>query len=383
MYLSRYHRTDIFVSELQTTVPLRKIFFTTIIILCQIPVLLAQQVWPGDINNNGIVNNIDVLYWAVANGATGAGRTNASTEWQGQALPATLWGTNFPNGLNFAYADCDGNGVINEADKDVITQNYGQVHGTIIPDEYPQANPANDPSLQLSSDMSVVAPEGTLLADLSLGTAADSITGFYGIAFTLRYDPDVVGNKGNDLRLDLPDTTWMSGQGDDKVIQFVQHDRTTGLADYAIVRKNGIPADGFGKIGTFSIVMEDIIVGLTKITATDIQLVNLGLESAPVAGSEYKFSVDSITATVQPIVRGGLKLYPNPVLNDAVTLEADNAAEQIQFIQLFDANGRLLQERHLSSGTGKQTLSVGKYPRGIYIVKVYTDRHLYVRSFFR
>jgi hypothetical protein len=48
---------------------LRYIISILVIILWTLPSASGQQVWPGDINNNGIVNNVDVLFWAVANDA--------------------------------------------------------------------------------------------------------------------------------------------------------------------------------------------------------------------------------------------------------------------------------------------------------------------------
>ncbi len=50
---------------------------------------LAQaQIWPGDMNNNGVVNCVDLLYWSVANGRTGSPRTNSGTQWQAHPMPS-------------------------------------------------------------------------------------------------------------------------------------------------------------------------------------------------------------------------------------------------------------------------------------------------------
>lgn len=384
LYLSRSVLAGIFVSELQTTVPLRNLILTTIIILWTIPNVLAQQVWPGDINNNGIVNNIDVLYWAVAKDATGEARVSPTTNWEGQDLPVTLWDQNFPEGLNYAYADCDGDGDVDDDDKTVIESNFGEVHGTVVPDEYATGDPGSDPILQLTSGTAVVPPEGTLEVDLSLGIETDSITSFYGIAFTVVYDPEAVGNQGNDFRLDILEDTWLNGNGDDKVIQFIDNDRDNGVAQIAIVRKNQVPVSGFGQIGTFNIVMEDIVLGFSNVTTSDIRMVDLELTNAPIAPSEIEFSIDTtLTPTIERIRLKGIKLYPNPASGPEITVEVKNQEENIRRIQLFDTNGRLLMNRSFSSGGGKQQLPVGEHKNGIYTLKIYTDKHIYVQSFFR
>ena len=345
--------------------------------------ILGQQVWPGDINNNGVVNNIDVLYWAVAKNATGDSRLSPTSDWVGQDLPAVLWDLNFPEGLNYAYADCDGDGDVDDDDKTIIENNFGEVHGSVIPDQYATGNQGADPVLLLNPTTTVIPSGGTLEAGLSLGTQTDSISNFYGIAFTVAYDPDVVGNQGNDFELDILEDTWMNGMGDDKVIKFLNNDRDNGIAQIAIVRKNQVPVSGSGDIGIFSIVMEDIVVGLSSINTTDIKMVDIGLVDSPIAPSEVAFSVDSTTATVRPITRKGIKLYPNPASGQQITLELEGTEEGIRLIQLFDTNGRLISSKTFDTMGAKQALDIGDLPSGIYTFKVITDRRIYIQSFFR
>ncbi len=383
MYLSHASTANIFVTELQTRRTLRRILFVIVIILLKIPMIQGQQVWPGDINNNGIVNNIDVLYWAVAKEATGDGRLSPSTNWTGQDLPANLWDKNFPDGLNYAFADCDGDGDVDDDDKDIIEENFGLVHGEVTADEYATGDTESDPILSLSTENPVIEPGGTLEVDLSLGMETDSITDFYGIAFTVVYDPEVVSNRGNAFRLNILDDTWMSGQGDDKVIQFVNNDRNLGVAQVAIVRKNGVSVSGFGPVGTFSIVMQDIVLFSSTVSNTDIRMVNFSLLDSPVAPSELAFTTDPTTTTVQAIRQKGFKVYPNPVSGQHINIEMENPEEVIKQILMYDANGRLLSNQKLGGLQSKEEFDIGNYPNGIYTFKILTDKHLYVRSFFK
>ena len=73
--------------------------------------LVGQEVWPGDINNNGTVNNVDLLYWGIAQGSAGLPRDEEGTDWGAYSID-DLWGQTFSNGLDYAYADCDGNGFV-------------------------------------------------------------------------------------------------------------------------------------------------------------------------------------------------------------------------------------------------------------------------------
>ncbi|WP_170110368.1 T9SS type A sorting domain-containing protein [Flavilitoribacter nigricans] len=324
-----------------------------------------------------------MLYWAVANGSEGAERTDATTEWVGQNLPTTPWGESFPDGLNFAYADCNGDGVVDDADKKVIEDNFGKVHGIVMPDNFLTGDPEQDPTLALSSDMPVLAPGATLKADLSLGSQLDTVFGFYGLAFTATYDTNFVADRGNSVTLDILEDTWMSGMGVEKVIKFIKNDRKNGIVQIAVVRKDGNEVTGFGEVGSLNIVMEDIVVGKSDIVVTDIKTTNYNLLDFQVAPSDLRYEVDTtLTPVIQPIKTSGINVYPNPAF-DQINIELEDAQENIRHLELFDVNGRLLQERDVTTGTNQEKINISQYPSGIYTVKIFSDRGLYVRSFVR
>lgn len=379
MYLSRLITGGIFASIIQTKRLLRKIFLISFIIPWLIPSLRSQTMWPGDVNNNGIVNNIDVLYWAVAAGSTGPARPGATLEWEEQNI-FELWTQSFPSGLNFAYADCDGNGIVQDPDKDVIEANFGQTQGVIIPDNYANGDPFIDPVLLLSTDATEVAPGETLEVRLSLGDEDNPITDFYGIAFTILYNPDAVGNQGNHFQFDLANDTWVSGMGVNAAIRFVSNDKDNGIAQIAIVRKNQQTVEGFGDLGTFSIVMEDIIVGLStlELELTDIRMIDAGLESTPVAPSELSVDLDveTLAADSKLKEKNGVNLYPNPA-GEIVIVELEEKSKQIRQIQLFNFAGQLVLNQIFQTGESKQILNLADLPGGMYAVRVFTQGYMY------
>lgn len=98
-----------------------------------------RPVFLGDANNDGIVNHYDLLAIGLHYNATGTPRDasgNHTADWQ-QTI----------GGLNAKYADCDGNGIVNEADTAVISQHYGKKNstykGALMPTE-------NSPKLELT-----------------------------------------------------------------------------------------------------------------------------------------------------------------------------------------------------------------------------------------
>lgn len=98
------------------------------------------QVWPGDANNDGVVNINDVSSVALYLGYGSQKpnfrafqRLNASTNWFGQTCLA--W-----DSLAVTFADCDGDGEVTINDMLVIPLNFGKTHQVknIIPNSKEQ-----------------------------------------------------------------------------------------------------------------------------------------------------------------------------------------------------------------------------------------------------
>lgn len=85
--------------------------------------IVGVVVWPGDTDNDGVVDQADILPIGLCWMQTGPARQNASTNWVGQlATPWTL--------VSCIYADANGDGVVNQADVLPIGLNFGKTHST-------------------------------------------------------------------------------------------------------------------------------------------------------------------------------------------------------------------------------------------------------------
>lgn len=104
--------------------------------------LNSSNVWPGDVNFDGIVNGLDIMhlgnYLYLSNDINP--KLNPGADWL--AYERTDWGVNQHAGFCFygfddlKHADCDGNGIIDFFDYQVILQNWGNAHNdaiTILP----------------------------------------------------------------------------------------------------------------------------------------------------------------------------------------------------------------------------------------------------------
>jgi len=94
----------------------------------------TTNVWPGDINFDGKVNNADRSIHYLFFGESETSRTLQGINWQ--PYQAVDWGIPQPNGNDIKHFDCDGNGFINSQDQNAIVLNWAETHneGFINPD---------------------------------------------------------------------------------------------------------------------------------------------------------------------------------------------------------------------------------------------------------
>ena len=162
------------------------------------------NVWPGDLDNNKTVNTADLLKIGVFYNNTGPMRPNSNLQWVAQ--PTTLWGTNFtsPNSDAFkAFADGNGDGIINNADQASVGFNLGKTHALA-----PPIDSASFDRIATTGNLVVVPTPGYVSASaqsqqldlsVSLANAGSTLNNLYGISFDIAVDTNV---------FDLQNTTF-------------------------------------------------------------------------------------------------------------------------------------------------------------------------------
>ncbi|MCB0570632.1 MAG: T9SS type A sorting domain-containing protein [Phaeodactylibacter sp.] len=349
--------------------------------------LQAQEVWPGDVNNNGIVNNIDILYWALAKDSVGPARPVISGDWSAQPI-SEFWSQDFPDGLNFAFADCDGDGAITDDDLTIIKNNYHQVHGIVSPDEYFLGNAGEDPVLLLNATDPLTEPGAEEEVTLSLGVEGDSIYNFFGIAFTVHFDTDNIkdspGSSNQNFSFEFTPDSWIDGQGTQMAKEYLYVDDDNGIAEMAIYRKSAgdpIPS-GAGAVGKFTIVMEDIIVGLVQLGTDSIRLIDNQLESTKIAPSNTSLAEDSLLLDSREYEVGSdeVMVYPNPA-TDWLTIELRPATgAKARNVEMYTLSGQLMGSWKASRPAAKAKIKLSALPQGLYLLKIETDKGIFMRK---
>jgi hypothetical protein len=315
--------------------------------------VLPEKVWPGDANEDLIANNYDILSIGIAFGATGGLRPDASLNWQEQCAPA--WPDSFINGTNYAFADCNGDGIVNYADTEAVSLNYGLVHQRSNNNQQTGMLP-----LIVKTNASAYLPGETVSGQVLLGTSAIPASGVYGIAYTL--DAGTFA-KPNTLQVSQA-SSWMLGANNQIVFG-----RSTGTVtmDIAQTRINHVNVPGYGVIANFSFVLDSALTnGSTTIIATNTALClnNLG----------DTILLDNINDTISVLVNGisniagnKIGIYPNPTNGTLIiTLNAPVAAAPVA--EVYDELGQVILTAILNHNT--TALNLSPFARGFYYVKV-------------
>ncbi len=349
--------------------------FSLIFFLFQVPVTYAQ-VFPGDADNNGIVNHLDVLNVGYAFNSTGPARLESGGQPAIQQIPV-LWDEFFPQGLNYAFADADGNGWVNYFDLALIASNYGETHanGTEEIIFYP-GTPDIHPPLMLDISEVPAFPTGSSHIEISLylGNEDLPMQSFQGIGFTVEYDSEFIV----ELDFNFDESSWInSGEGS---INFVGLNQEEGIKEIALSRKGANPVDGNGKIGTLSLIVIDDLGTLLAsptdssdmfINISNIRAVNGDFWVVPVVSDSLSLMVygpNAIPTSTKEPVLNNIKVYPNPI-KDLLNIESPTG---IQALNLYDLTGELIISAELF-GEKEFTLNFSnQIKNGFYLLQIRT-----------
>jgi Secretion system C-terminal sorting domain len=306
-------------------------------------------VYPGDANNNGVVNNLDFLQLGLGYNFVGPARNQATSAFLPQVADSWNFGisTNTAGALNFAYADCNGDGLINYTyDAFPIYVHYGRTHGVVTPDVYLQGVKGVDPQLFFDrTGLDTIVSEGEAISlPIHLGTGNLPVNNFYGIAFSILIDSTLV-NLDSASVVAAPAGTWINNDGDR--ITSVYRDGGRRL-DVAITRTDHNERSGFGRIGSFDyIIIVDVLERqMLPVILDSIYLTDMNGYTFAVAGDTITFDVQATTAPAPDLpTRQSLEIYPNPA-NRYLNLLAQ---EPIQLVRLTDLQGVLLLEQRFDN----------------------------------
>ncbi|MFN0177029.1 MAG: PKD domain-containing protein [Saprospiraceae bacterium] len=335
----------------------------------------TDYVMPGDANRDQCANAYDLLNVGVGHYSTGAPRPEASTAWSPQFAPN--WDAVVTETVNYKHLDCDGNGFVNEFDADVITQHYVAIDTTeisFIPG-LPQLR------LEFENDTIWVDPNNPapveIKARVKVGSPSQPALGLYGLAFALQYPEYVNHDPDADYDDDLFGST-------NHLLWLAKDNHARFQLDLGLTRKNGLAANGYGRIAqlTFS---TDIIIIIDIISREESKPVPFvvpirGLKAIDKFGNKFEISVpagqDTVwiksiqtTGTQEEILRSKVQISPNPAADATELYTSDLHVEAIEVVNSLGQKIREIQP----SGNRSTPLNLSGWTSGVYTLRIRTE----------
>ncbi|MEL7421821.1 MAG: T9SS type A sorting domain-containing protein, partial [Bacteroidota bacterium] len=288
-------------------------------------------------------------------------RINPSTSWLPQF--AAPWPAGTPeSSINFRHADTDGDGVISITDTTALSLNWGQTVDEFGGELDPQSSLTGAP-IYIEAD-TIMAGEQVSLP-IILGVE-EPLEDAYGIAFTLRYDPETVEAGSIHVEAD----GWLTADESPAILLYRDFP-AEGRTEIGLVRTDGQGVGGGGQIAEVIIIMEDVILtGFLDVETTfrieNVHLITANETELPTSPRETTVLVEGVTSTSEPEWANQLQLSPNPT-HGLVQLTANDL--HVQELQLIDATGRtvLIQTDELNQ------IDLTSLPAGMYQLRIATD----------
>lgn len=358
-------------------------FLAGLFMLLMTTSLSAQVVWPGDVNDNGIVNSVDVLYLSRVIGEEGPPRTidQQGLEWGPKAI-STPWGTNIPGTtVDYAFADSDGNGVINELDIDAIYFNYELEHGGVDLDVAIPGEQGADPSLFIDIDSDILfAQGGTLLLPIMLGTEELPVESFNGISFSVELDPEIVTEI-----FPFPINNGEEGWGEYELFPFLQPSPSEGKIDVAItpLGMESIMDESGLLMNLFIVIEDDVVDYQDPELETAVRLENIFMFAED--GSAVPVVNDTLMMTIveDPLSNNNIlddqavSLYPNPS-QGTVYLETE---QKMIGVDIYNSIGQQVQSFEAIAGELSEVRLDAASP-GMYFFKIKTEKGILTKKIF-
>lgn len=345
------------------------------------PMCFGDCIWSGDTNFDGVVNLEDLLPIGLQMGEIGVERGPSEfDEWYGQE--SVDWSLSEEEN-QVRHIDTDGDSFISAADTNAIRDFYGRTHSMTS-----AKIPTYDYKVYLKGT-SQLRPGDMMELEVYIGTDNAPAVDLYGFTFNLPYNQKFF--KPGTMEIEFLPNSWITYNSP---TLDMKNNATPGLLAAAFTRTNQAAISGFGKVAVMRGIVEDVILGTKLGDGEDIQIDFSELLTSTAgtgSGNTYGLEVDPFTLTIKldndndsseeegrsefennrsKLFDGDLIAYPNPT-SDFLNLYL-NGGQNIQRVQLFDLNGRMLLDSGRLDARSAQ-VDLSRFVDGLYFAKVFAE----------
>ena len=319
--------------------------------------VLNDCVWPGDVNYDGVVNNLDLLPIGLFFGETGPQRPNASLLWTAQVAPD--WDTATAN-YNLKHVDTDGDSTITALDTAAISLNYSLTH--------PRGAGSRSPVPLWLQGPDAIHPGDTAVFEVYAGDSTWKMQEAYGLAFSISYPNSAVQAS----------LQFTSGLADlSELIYLQKHFAGLGLIEAAVSRTDHTPKSGIVKIGELTVITPGTApLGQTlALEVQDISAMNARGQVQSLQATTTNIEVTSRTGFHHQPLRWQVELYPNPADHELfITADID-----LERVTVLDIVGKQVPVK-VTVNANRAKVNTTTLQQGLYLVQIETEQGTLIRK---
>lgn len=344
--------------------------------------LSGTCVYPGDFNNDGIVDYRDLIWFGYSFANFGSARIEQGINWG--EYPALDWNGRLPVGANLKHCDADGSGVIDLLDWEAIDLNYLNTHGG-----YPSLPSAEQSPYAFVPDSVAITKLDSTTYLLNFNIVAQNANGqainnFYGVGMriyvSLPSEAELIEAPEFDFNNSSLGTDGLNAKG------LVKSFPEQKFMDVAFTRLDHLNQPGVDVIGTASFVVADdhlpIFDSLRFALSLEgsIALTNNG-HFIPIGGTEraFTFSNGQVTETREQKPESQITIYPNPT-SGRCRLELSPMPVREVAIQVLTMHGTEVWATVFTGQALHYNLDLSELPAGLYLVVVTTEQRRHIRK---
>lgn len=321
---------------------------------------VANCVWAGDTDGDGVVNVKDILPVAMCMGVPGEVRDNANIDWDPQF--GTDWSNPYEaSPVDLKHIDTNGDGLITLSDTAAINQSYGKIHA--IPNS--SFTKLGDKNIIFVPRDTILTPGDDAMIDIYFGIENKPVYDAHGFTFKFNYvnNPLITPDKVHSI---FNEDNWLVKDASALSMSKIP---SNGILNVAYARTGGNPMTGFGNVGL--VIVEDLEgiksddQGFISFKVEDISYLNNKGEyiQVPDQTIRIKLGKKSVPTKVQ---ESDIIVYPNPS-KDYVNMYSRNGVI-INSTKIYSSTGLLLQ-----STIGNKQLNISSLTTGLYFLQIETN----------
>lgn len=330
----------------------------------------VSSVWPGDVNNDLVVDNLDMLLIGYGTQATGSLRDSISTLFI--AHSSIDWSGSYGNGVNLKHGDSNGDGTILMEDTMAIIQNYGLTHPAFNGGSHPFPLAGFGSELYLDLPAALI-PGNSYSIPIVYGDSLNNNNELYGIAFSILYDSTIV-DPGS-ISVDFP-PSWLANTGES--VNFWKNESSLQKADITITRFDQINAQGQGSIATFNFSI--------KPSATNTLNLQF-IRALALLENQSQVTLDLLPQSISvttglgntPLSAADIHIFPNPVNNE---LHVQLYQKATNFtISIENELGQTVVPAREFPPSSQSILNTSFLTHGVYFLKIQSGNQITYKRF--